>query len=102
MSDPKYVNIGEPDTCLIEECSELINGCSNLIKIICKANRFGYFNFHPNEPEKTNIDHIKAEMDDVVNRCSKMEQWLNQKLYDKYSEETINSNTNPTPHEGGR
>lgn len=76
MSDPKYMNIGEPATCLVEECSELIQSCSYLIKIICKAQRFGYLNYHPDTPERTNIDHINAEIDDVMRRCVQMRQWM--------------------------
>jgi NTP pyrophosphatase (non-canonical NTP hydrolase) len=59
MSDPKYVNIGEPEDKVIEEMGELLQEIS-------KARRFGYFNYHPNEPDKLNIDRIKSEMADCV------------------------------------
>ena len=67
MSDPKYVNIGEPEDKVIEELSEVIRECTGLIQEICKAQRFGYFNFPPMEPDKLNIDRIEAEMNDCVN-----------------------------------
>ncbi len=40
MSHPDFKHIGSPAVRLIEECGELI-------KAICKAERFGYDGFHP-------------------------------------------------------
>jgi hypothetical protein len=59
MSHPKYKNTGTEEDKLIEECSELI-------KAICKARRFGYDNFHPlSTPEDTNRVNVLSEMIDV-------------------------------------
>ena len=69
MSDPKYKNIGSPVTKLIEECSELIQS-------LCKADRFGWFNHHPDRPDATNISEVRAEMDDVVEACGELEKKL--------------------------
>ncbi len=62
MSDPKYSHIGEKDDKVIEECSELI-------KAICKAKRFGIDDHHPVKL-KTNRELILEEMADVEQRIA--------------------------------
>lgn len=57
MSHPDYAHIGKPEDRLIEECSELI-------KAICKAKRFGLSNYSP-RTGKVNKDWIFEEMRDV-------------------------------------
>lgn len=57
MSHPKYKHIGDPAIRLIEECSELI-------KAVCKGERFGWWNYHP-ERSANNFDDLMAEMEDV-------------------------------------
>ena len=84
MGDPKYVNVGEIEDKVIEELSEVINECTVLIKEICKSRRFGYFNFHPAEPDKKNIDRIRSEMDDCVNAFERLEIKLRQISYEQY------------------
>lgn len=79
MSDPKYQNIGSPSTKVIEECSELI-------KAICKADRFGWFNHHPDRPERLNVDDVLSEMDDVVEACERLEVSLRQLTFEYYKE----------------
>lgn len=69
MSDPKFKDIGSPSIKVIEECSELI-------KAVCKAERFGFLNHHPDRPEKTNRDEIRAEMDDVVEAFENLERTM--------------------------
>lgn len=56
MSHPQYKDIGSPVTRVIEECSELTQA-------LCKADRFGWFNFHPDRPTSTNMDDVFREMD---------------------------------------
>ncbi|MEW6314314.1 MAG: hypothetical protein AB1513_09795 [Pseudomonadota bacterium] len=66
MSHPKYKNVGSPVTRLIEECAELQQA-------LCKAERFGWFNFHPDRPDRSNMDDVKSEMDDVVEAIERLQ-----------------------------
>lgn len=74
MSDQKYKNIGSPSIRVIEECSELI-------KAVCKAERFGYFNHHPDRPTMTNSDEIKNEMEDVVEAFEDLEKTMRHMVF---------------------
>ena len=56
--NPKYRKIGSTEIRLIEELSELI-------QVICKAKRFGWFNCHPLNPLRTNWQHAQDEMVDI-------------------------------------
>ena len=77
MSDPKYKDIGSPVTKVIEECGELIQA-------LCKVDRFGWFNFHPDNPDRKNIDDVEAEMDDVVEACERLQTEMRQLKHDYY------------------
>ena len=77
----KYVNIGTPEDQLIEECAELIQA-------IMKARRFGYFNTHP-DTGTTNLDLIKREMDDVVQRLTNYEKMLMMLSYEFHKEKIL-------------
>lgn len=79
MSDPKYKDIGSPTTRVIEECSELIQA-------LCKVERFGWFNFHPDRPESNNMDEVKMEMDDVVEAIEQLQVEMRQRSHMYYKE----------------
>lgn len=69
MVDKKYDKIGDPIVKLAEECSELIEQLSKLIHKLCKAQRFGIGNWHPDDPQqKTNHELILKEIKDVDKR----------------------------------
>ncbi len=77
MSDPKYVNIGDPRDKVIEEGSELIREVTVLIQEICKARHFGMFSSHPvDQPDKPNIIRILDEMSDTEQAISKLRVFL--------------------------
>ena len=59
MAEPKYENVGRPEAKVIEECAKMIH-------ILMKVDRFGWFNYHPDDPAKIpNMELVKREMDDV-------------------------------------
>ena len=43
----------------------VVEECSELIQALCKAKRFGWFNFHPDRPSSTNIEDVIREINDV-------------------------------------
>lgn len=69
VSDPAYRDIGSVVIRVIEECAELQQA-------LCKAERFGWFNGHPDYPTRTNLDDVKSEMDDVVGAIERLEEHL--------------------------
>lgn len=78
MSHPKFRHIGSPMTRLIEECAELQQA-------LCKADRFGWFNYHPDRPDRTNMDDVKSEMDDVVEAMERMQECMRQLKHEHFS-----------------
>lgn len=66
MFEPTVTELGSRQGKVIEECSELIQA-------LCKADRFGWFNHHPDRPSKTNLDEVRAEMSDVVEAIERLE-----------------------------
>lgn len=59
MSHPEFKHIGSRTIRRIEELAELQQA-------VCKAERFGWFNHHPDRPTTTNMDDVKRETDDVI------------------------------------
>ncbi len=68
MSDLKYNNVGTPQIKVIEECSELI-------KIICKGDRFGLDNYYPDRTS-TNREEILNEIEDVMDACLELKKCI--------------------------
>ena len=62
----KYNYVGTPTMKVIEECGEVILECGALIQALSKADRFGFFNHHPDRPEINNWEEIKKEMADLT------------------------------------
>jgi hypothetical protein len=85
MADLKYKDIGSLLTKAVEECSEVI-------RIACKIDRFGWFNHHPDRPEKNNMELLKREMDDVVDAFNALEKAMQVLSAEHYMA------TNQVPH----
>ena len=59
-----------PEDRVIEECSELIH-------IICKAKRFGLASYNPDDPESIpNYYLIHNEIEDVLDAIKEYKKWL--------------------------
>lgn len=65
MSDSKFEGLGCITTRTIEECSELIH-------ILCEIQRFGWFNYHPNNPNKENIVLVMDEIKCLEKRIEEL------------------------------
>ena len=64
-----FVKFGTPPIKLIEECSEVIQA-------LCKAERFGLDNYHP-ETKITNRDAVKNEISDLLLAIKNYQAWEN-------------------------
>ncbi len=53
-----WKNMTPQTTKLIEECSEVIHA-------LCKVERFGEFNTHPDRPDVSNLEHVLEEIEDL-------------------------------------
>lgn len=54
----------------------VIEECAELIKALCKATRFGLYNYHPLTPETTNRQEIVHEIMDVMRVVGELQQSL--------------------------
>lgn len=52
---------------------KVIEECSELIQAICKAEFFGWSNYHPDRQRSSNMIEVKAEMEDVNQAMAKLE-----------------------------
>ena len=68
--DVNYSQYGSPPMLVIEECSELI-------KALCKADRFGWNNTNPKKSKSTtNKQRVEEEIEDVLTRISELKEYL--------------------------
>jgi NTP pyrophosphatase (non-canonical NTP hydrolase) len=66
VSHAKYKHIGEPEDRVVEEVGEVLQALS-------KARRFGWFNVNPEDPGRTNIDRVRAEVDDLIEALNSLD-----------------------------
>jgi len=67
--DSYFVKFGTPPIKLIEECSEVV-------QIVCKAERFGLDNYHP-VTKIINRNAINDELDDLSIAIKNYREWMN-------------------------
>ena len=85
MTHPDYAHAGPGSIRLIEEAAELSAELADLIKAICKAERFGWDGYHPHRPKQLSglpnsnreevldrISTVMSEIDDVMRLCREM------------------------------
>jgi len=65
--NPQFIKYGTPSIKLIEECSEVIHA-------LCKADRFGLDDHHP-EKNITNRDSINSEINDLQIAIKNFQEW---------------------------
>jgi hypothetical protein len=66
MVHPDYAHIGDIETRVIEECSEVI-------KALCKVQRFGWFVHHPTS-DLRNVDKLQDEIEDLERVLAELKQ----------------------------
>ena len=65
----EYKKCGSVETRVIEECSEVIH-------ILCKIDRFGYDNYHPENPRSSNKELLIGEILDLKTVLQELEHEL--------------------------
>lgn len=60
----------------LKKIDKVIEECSELIQALCKVRRFGWFNSHPCNPRKTNLEHVEEEMCDVNSACERLQEQM--------------------------
>ena len=67
MAHKSYKEIGSPAMRIIEECGEILQATM-------KGERFGWFNFHPEDPEqRPNIELLQNEVYDLMEALKDLE-----------------------------
>jgi hypothetical protein len=64
--------------------SHVLKECAELMMALCKAERFGWFSHHPDRPDRSNMEDVKAEMDDVVEAIERLQVHMRQIQYDHF------------------
>lgn len=62
----------------MSELVKVIEECSELIQILCKVDRFGWFNHHPDNPKLLNIEQVYYEILDVTTACNELIDYMKQ------------------------
>lgn len=69
------------------KAAHVIEECAELQQAICKAELFGWFNWHPDRPHQTNIEDVKREMSDVVEAIERLQEDMRKMEYQHFKEE---------------
>jgi hypothetical protein len=79
----EYINYGSESVKLHEELAEVIIEAAKIQKIMCKGERFGYDDHHPDRPpEETNRKRIKKTMGKFRDEVKDVERAMN--IFESY------------------
>ena len=69
----------------------LLEEMGELIQAIIKARRFGYFDWHPDTPELTNIKSCRLELNDVEIQLNEYRAWLDsfERIYSQHATKEV-------------
>lgn len=89
MADPRYEDIGRPETKVVEECAKMI-------QILQKVERFGWFIYRPDDPQKTtNMELTKRKMEDVYKAFTRLEKHMRDVSHEYWQEHKAKEERRP-------
>lgn len=72
----------------ISPMSRAIEECAELIQALIKVERFGWFNYHPLDVDRTtNMELVRREADDVRNALDRLDNHMRDVAYNHYNRE---------------
>ena len=64
--------------------NNVIEECAELTQALCKAQKHGWWNYHPERPTSSNYEETLHEMEDVIEAIEKLNVYMRQLCYEHY------------------